>query len=164
MVGINRLLHPGVDWVEPAKHMVTRTVRDAIGHLPDPVYFEKGLDPGSFPVHPNHWCANVKSKKFIAASPIPEGHSLGRSFRTLHWDEPSPTVAYGHREMHVHPSGMRRVSMYEAMLLQSFPKSYRLYGTLSSQVKQVSEAVPPLLAKEIALQVRSCLWPHEPIP
>ena len=54
-------------------------------------------------------------------------------------------------------TALQPTEVYEAMLLQSFPESYRLYGTFSSQVKQVSEAVPPLMAKEIALQIKSCV-------
>ena len=82
---------------------------------------------------------------------------MGRSFRVLSWNEPSWTVAYGHREVHVHPNGNRRLSIYEAMLLQSFPKSYKLTGNISNQVRLISEAVPPKLAFCIAKSIRSCL-------
>jgi site-specific DNA-cytosine methylase len=57
-----------------------------------------------------------------------------------------PTVAYGNREVHVHPSGRRRLSVYEALLLQGFPPEYELVGSLSAQISQVSEAVPPPFA------------------
>ena len=79
----------------------------------------------------------------------------GRSFRKLNWNEPSPTVAYGHREIHVHPDGARRLSIYEAMLLQGFPKSFELVGTLSEQVTQVSNAVPPPVARAIATTLKT---------
>src|SRR5262249_46639336 len=78
------------------------------------------------------------------------GTALGRSFRMLEWDKPSPTIAYGHREVHVHPNGRRRLSVYEALLLQGFPSEYELVGSLSAQISQVSEAVPPPLARAIA--------------
>jgi DNA (cytosine-5)-methyltransferase 1 len=82
----------------------------------------------------------------------------GRSFRKLNWNEPSPTVAYGHREIHVHPDGKRRLSIYEAMLLQGFPeKKFELAGTLSEQVTQVSNAVPPPVAGAIAKTIRATL-------
>ena len=75
----------------------------------------------------------------------------------LAWSKPSWTVAYGNREIHVHPSCSRRLSIYEAMLLQSFPGTYRLTGTLSEQVRQVSDAVPPLLAQALALSIMGFL-------
>ncbi|MCE3496811.1 hypothetical protein LB489_14680, partial [Staphylococcus aureus] len=40
-------------------------------------------------------------------------------------------------------------------LLQGFPKEYELLGSLSSQIIQVSEAVPPPLAGAVAASVRA---------
>lgn len=122
-------------------------VQSAIGGLPEPTYFERGLVASEIPYHPNHWTMKPVSKRFTS----PGEHIAGtRSFRKLHWDKPSPTVAYGHREIHVHPNGHRRLSIYEAMKLQGFPKSFVLEGTLSAQVDQVSNAVPPPLARALA--------------
>ena len=85
----------------------------------------------------------------------PEGaQRAGRSFRRLEWDKPSPTVAYGHREIHVHPDGRRRLSIFEAMRLQGFPTDFVLEGTFSSQVEQVSNAVPPPLAEALATAIK----------
>lgn len=123
------------------------TVRNAIGGLPAPIFFKKGLAEDDIPFHPNHWTMVPRSRKFFSEDD--EG-STGRCFRRLKWDEPSPTVAYGHREIHVHPDGKRRLSVFEAMLLQGFPKDFVLEGSLSSQVEQVSNAVPPPLGKALA--------------
>jgi DNA (cytosine-5)-methyltransferase 1 len=68
----------------------------------------------------------------------------------LEWGKPSWTVAYGHREVHIHPSGKRRLSIYEAMLLQGFRSDYVLNGNLSDQIRLVSDAVPPPLAAALA--------------
>jgi len=81
---------------------------------------------------------------------LKEGEIKGRPFRVLKWDAPSWTVAYGHREVHVHPNTKRRLSVYEAMLLQGFPPEYELCGTLSDQIRLVSDAVPPPLAQGLA--------------
>jgi DNA (cytosine-5)-methyltransferase 1 len=130
------------------------TVRDVIQGLPEPTHFSRLASTN--PHHPNHWCMTPKSPKFSRPGGVSPGVA-GRSFKTLSWDEPSITVAYGHREVHVHPGGRRRLSVYEAMLLQGFPKEYRLLGTLSSQIDQVSEAVPPPLAQAVAEAVRTLL-------
>jgi DNA (cytosine-5)-methyltransferase 1 len=132
------------------------TVRDALGALPEPVFYARGLNPETFPVHPNHWVMRPKSEKF-AAGAMPPARAPGRSFKVLDWDKPSLTVAYGHREVHVHPSRARRLSVYEAMLLQGFPPEYRLMGTLSDQIRLVSDAVPPPLAEALAHSVRQFL-------
>ncbi|MGA3539030.1 DNA cytosine methyltransferase [Micromonosporaceae bacterium DT194] len=123
------------------------TVRAAIGELPEPVFFSRDLTPEKIPFHENHWTMRPISKRFSDPSLTKRA---GRCFRRLEWDEPSPTVAYGHREIHVHPSGVRRLSVLEAMLLQGFPKEFVLKGTLSAQVEQVSNAVPPPLAFALA--------------
>jgi len=39
------------------------------------------------------------------------------------------------------------------MLLQGFPKTFELKGNLSQQVQQISNAVPPPLAKSLAAAV-----------
>lgn len=130
------------------------TVRAAIEGLPDPAYFARNLERSSIPFHENHWTMRPVSKRFRhpeSATPS------GRSFRRLQWDEPSPTVAYGHREIHVHPSGRRRLSIFEAMLLQGFPRKFVLEGNLSAQVEQVSNAVPPPLAHSLASAIAKAL-------
>ena len=156
IVGINSKLHGGAKWIEPPHSSRRYTVRDAIWGLPEPVHFRRGLTVEDIPFHPNHWCMAPKSKKFANADLTP-GQAWGRSFRTLEWDEPSWSVAYGHREVHVHPDAKRRLSIFEAMLLQSFPKRYELTGTLSAQIKQVSDAVPPQLAEAVAKSVARAL-------
>jgi DNA (cytosine-5)-methyltransferase 1 len=98
-------------------------------------------------------------------TPLPEGiRRSTRSFRRLIWEEPSDTVAYGHNEIHIHPKGHRRLSIYEAMLLQGFPEErndYRLLGTLSEQVVLISDAVPPPLSSALASSIREYIEINE---
>lgn len=158
MVGLNRQLYGDAVWTAPAKVVQPDgrrpDVRGAIGWLPEPTLFERHLTSAEIPFHPNHWCMRPKSAKFTTPGALRPGDGRNRSFKTLAWEAPSPTVAYGHREVHVHPSCTRRLSVYEAMLLQGFPRDYELVGTLSSQIVQVSEAVPPPLALAVANSVR----------
>ena len=157
IVGINKTKHPGVKFEFPKREEHKFTVRDSIYGLEEPVHNDSGLDPHTFKVHPNHWCMVPRSKKFITKGALTEGQAWGRSFRTLAWDEPSWTVAYGNREVHVHPKGHRRLSIYEAMLLQSFPHTYVLTGNISAQTRLVSEAVPPRLGWHLAVSLRRAL-------
>ena len=154
LAGFNKALLPHAEWCIPkGSRKPLRTVRSSIGHLPEPVFWEKGLDSNDIPLHPNHWCMVPRSRKFTTPGVLVPGTSRGRSFRTLSWDAPSPTIAYGNREVHVHPSCKRRLSVYESLLLQGFPTTYELVGSLSAQISQVSEAVPPPLAKVIAKSI-----------
>lgn len=139
-------------WSKPKGTSVVRTVRQVIGKLPMPIRFRRGLTKKDFPSHPNHWCMNPRSQKFFDGSLV-AGSTSGRSFKTLAWDAPSVTAAYGHREVHVHPDGQRRLSVFEGMRIQGFPDNYILEGHLSAQIDQVSEAVPPPLAEAVASSV-----------
>ena len=158
IVGLNRDLFPSIDWKSPAPQSeVSRTVRQAIGGLPGPTFWQRGLAASEIPHHPNHWCMVPKSKNFTSMGALVPGTARGRSFRTLEWEKPSPTVAYGNREVHIHPDCKRRLSVHEAMRLQGFPDRYVLHGTLSSQITQVSEAVPPPLALAVAQSIADAL-------
>jgi len=153
LVGINKQLYPNVVFKFPVGDEDRVSISEAIGYLPEPAFFSRRIKLQDIPHHPNHWTMNPKSPKFSNGS-----NRTGRSFRKLVWDKPSWTVAYGHREIHVHPRGDRRVSIFEAMLLQGFPSRYRLMGNLTEQVEQVSNAVPPPLARAIAEAIRNTIY------
>lgn len=131
-------------------------VSSVLAGLPEPEYYRPGLKPEEVPFHPNHVTQRVKSPKFAAGSFQP-GQVIGRSFRVLRWDAPSWTVAYGHREVHIHPGCHRRLSVYEAMRLQGFPHEYVLEGTLSQQVTLVSDACPPPVGEALGAAIRAVL-------
>ncbi|WP_255869537.1 DNA cytosine methyltransferase [Arthrobacter jinronghuae] len=57
-----------------------------------------------------------------------------------------------------HPLLDRAITVREAARLQSFPDSFVFHGNKTSQMKQVGNAVPPLLAKHVASVVRTSLF------
>lgn len=68
----------------------------------------------------------------------------------LPWDEPSKVVGNFRKNMLIHPSQNRSLSIREAARLQSFPDRYDILGPLGAQQQQVADAVPPLLAQAVA--------------
>ena len=63
--------------------------------------------------------------------------------------------------MWIHPELDRAVSAREAARLQSFPDSYKFFGTKDSVYQQIGNAVPPLLGRAVAESVLELLGNEE---
>ena len=102
--------------------------------------------------HPNsnaHFTPRAGLPKFLA---IEEGDVGKKSYKRLHRWRYSPTAAYGNNEVHLHPYKARRLSVSEALAIQSLPADFCLPSdmTLSNMFKTIGNGVPFLASKGIA--------------
>lgn len=73
----------------------------------------------------------------------------GGIYHRLNEEEPSIVIGNYRKNMLIHPTEDRGLSVREAARLQSFPDSFQFKGGLTTQQQQVGNAVPPLLSKEV---------------
>jgi DNA (cytosine-5)-methyltransferase 1 len=70
-------------------------------------------------------------------------------YHRLVYDEPSVVIGNYRKNMLIHPTQTRGLSVREAARLQSFPDDFVFTGSIGFQQQQVGNAVPPLLAKVV---------------
>lgn len=90
---------------------------------------------------------------------IDEGDVSRKSYKRLHRWRYSPTAAYGNNEVHLHPYRNRRISVAEAMAIQSLPSTFELPRdlALTAKFKMIGNGVPYLMSYEIARTIREYL-------
>ena len=110
----------------------------------------------------NHQITIHNEKTIEIISMVPDGGNYKNLPKELHhtrkvniaWtrlnsQKPSFTIDTGHNH-HFHYEFNRVPTARESARLQSFPDDYIFKGGKTSQLKQIGNAVPPLLAKTIA--------------
>lgn len=153
------------------------TVRDAIGDLPflnageekeyyaRPAFseYQKLMREGASQKLYNHRAPNHTEKvieRISKAGPgekVPYLHSFEK--KRLKWDSPSNTILDGPRPTwhYAHPENNRGLSVRERARIMSFPDKFVFVGQLPKQRMITGDAVPPLMAKAIAVEIRKFL-------
>ncbi len=86
-----------------------------------------------------------------------EGDVSNKSFKRLHRYRYSPTAWYGNNEVHLHPWKARRLSVREALRIQTVPDSYEwdVDVPLSAKFRAIGNGVPCEMARLMALAIAS---------
>ena len=130
--------------------------------------YQKAMRQNSDGVY-NHRVTNhtEKTKKIISLVPdggnyknLPEEfkgtRNVNIAWTRLNSSRPSFTIDTGHRH-HFHYSFPRVPTVREAARIQSFKDDFVFIGTQTTQNRLVGNAVPPLLSKAIAVQLKGFL-------
>ena len=156
------------------------TVQDAIGGLPpiaagegssqDPLHYASRLSPtnlarirGAAPGGSwDHWAPALVAK----CHRKPTGRWYRGVYGRMRWDAPAPTITtqcngFGNGRFG-HPEQDRAISLREAALLQTFPRSYEFFDPsqrwfVSTTARWIGNAVPVALARAVAQSVRCAL-------
>lgn len=102
--------------------------------------------------HPNANMFFRPKAGLVRFQTLDEGDDKRKSYKRLHRWRYSPTVAYGNNEVHIHPFEPRRISVAEALALQSLPREFVIPQgiTLTDAFKTIGNGVPYLAARGIA--------------
>lgn len=120
-------------------------------------WFRKDNNSGSIP-NPSDWWELKKILKFDSKydKAVTEMElktiSFEQSLRINNWDNPSDTITATGPE--IHPNKQRRMSVRECAIIQSFPDDFVFKGSLGNMYKQIGNAVPVLMARKIAEEIK----------
>ena len=157
-----------------------RTVRDVIGNMPP---IAAGTSAKDDPLHRASRLSAVNLARIQAARPggtwrdwnpqlVAKCHRKhsGRWYQSVYgrmaWDAPAPTITtqcngFGNGRFG-HPKQDRAISLREAALLQTFPRSYEFFHPdepwpISAAARCIGNAVPVALARAVARSVARTL-------
>jgi DNA (cytosine-5)-methyltransferase 1 len=143
-----------------------KTVRDAIGSLPE-------VAPGAQSSDPMHFCANHRKSTIDVIRQVPKDGGnrppgVGPAclskvdgyrdvYGRLSWDKPAVTITASARNpasgRFSHPEQDRGLTVREAALLQGFPKDYWFDGSFDDKFLQIGNAVPPVFSQVLAKSI-----------
>lgn len=146
----------------PKKSNVVKTVKDAIGDLPK-------LESGQTSNIPNHNAMTHSIQMLKKMSYVKDGGNRydipeeirpksGDIRKYIRYNSEKPSVCVtGDMRKIFHYSQNRALTCRELARIQTFPDEFIFYGKSGQVQQQIGNAVPPLLAYKMALQVRKVL-------
>lgn len=161
------------------------TTKEAIGDLPTLSETEMGSEVLEYPISPlnlyqesmrrssklvyNHVATMHTKKTREIISMVPDGgnyktlpkelwstRKVNIAWTRMNSNKPCFTIDTGHNH-HFHYEANRVPTVRESARIQSFPDDFIYYGIKTSQLKQVGNAVPPILAQVIASKMMELL-------
>jgi DNA (cytosine-5)-methyltransferase 1 len=110
---------------------------------------------------PNHHWPEPRAAMQARISALSHGEPLFDTFkggcRRLRPDRPAFTIMANNGQPHVHPHEHRFLSVREMARVQGFSDMFVFHGSIAAAQQQVGNAVPPPLARAVALALRPAL-------
>jgi DNA (cytosine-5)-methyltransferase 1 len=153
-----------VDFEFPEKSKNIITIEDALKDVPESdgaKYTEKKRE--LFKLIPQGGCwidlPKKMQKEYLGKSYKSGGGKRG-ILRRLSMDKPALTILCTPSQKQTercHPIEDRPLTIRESARIQTFPDDYQFYGSLSSQYKQIGNAVPVKMAIKLGEEIIKCL-------
>jgi DNA (cytosine-5)-methyltransferase 1 len=148
----------------PVEKDYTITIRAALKEVPNSpgqVYSETKRKIMELVPEGGYWrdLPHDLQKEFMGGSYYLGGGKTGMA-RRLSWSEPSLTLTCNPAQKQTercHPEETRPLSVREYARIQTFPDEWKFAGSVSSQYKQIGNAVPVNLGYHIGLAARRIL-------
>lgn len=125
------------------------SARQALSGLPTPKVRPDDYDDDSDYGGIHNHLAMRHSERVMRKIAAIEPGTGPMSYRRLHPTRLSNTLCSGHRAPPAHFGEPRSITVREAARLQGFPDDFRIYGSFANQMEQVTNAVPPPLARAV---------------
>ena len=164
VIGIRNDLADKIKFTFPKKHEKRLVLGDVLKNVPESECAKYSKEKEEiFKLVPagGYWKdidQNI-AKKYMKSCWFMDGGRTG-ILRKLSFDEPSLTVLTTPQMKQTercHPTETRPFSVRENARIQSFPDEWEFVGTMASKYKQIGNAVPCNLAKEIGIQIIEAL-------
>lgn len=146
------------EWIETSPYLENSKMPRPKA-IPQDLTVEYWFRKNKVKTHPNAKHVFTPRNGLARFLSVQEGDVSRKSYKRLHRWRYSPTAAYGNNEVHLHPYKSRRISVAEALAIQTLPKEFELPPdmTLSNMFKTVGNGVPYLAARSLARSLKSFL-------
>lgn len=170
------VVHSGETMAYPPSENLSRFQKmmrldHGVAHYTKPAKRQRGLGDAEDVLH-NHHTKEIQARRAHLISMLEPGKKADslpkeiwdgkrpEKWRRLHPNEPSYTIlAHMHRDLSewVHPYLNRWITVREAARLQSFHDGFVFQGSEWQQLKQIGNAVPPLMAHALGTLAQEVL-------
>ena len=148
----------------PTSHKNITTLKDALQGVPSSLgtkYSERRKKVLDLVPPGGSWINLPKDiqKEFMGKSLFSGGGKRGMA-RRISWDEPCLTLTTSPSQKQTercHPEKTRPFTVREYARIQTFPDNWEFAGSVSSQYKQIGNAVPPVLGWHIANSIQNVI-------
>jgi DNA (cytosine-5)-methyltransferase 1 len=115
----------------------------------------EGCTMKDLPEHLQHESFKKRSlRRVMDGTPSEKRGGAPSGLKRLFFDEPSLTITSSSTRELIHPQEHRPLTIRECARIQTFRDDFIFCGNESSKIKQIGNAIPPLLAYEFASHIR----------